>query len=385
MRLNWIGYYLQYNSYAIVSTNFVKNLQHFGVEALPITEDDVEKPQWMLDQIRVSWKNLSIVCNEPRKLLKVPGLCWLSSMCEGDALSSYMVKKINKSGIDRIVVPCQFCKDVYEDSKVKIPISIVPLGVDPLDFPMITNKPDRPYTFLTIADRGDRKGWTEVFDAFYKAFGGRTTGTQDVRLIIKSLPGWNRLAGMIKNKGTDLDPRIIWDINHYENMADFYSKGDCLVLPSRSEGWGLPHREVAVMGIPVILQKYAGLNDGFTEKWAITCEGGRMEPIPRAGRLGGGGRWMIADIYEVADRMRSAYDYPERASRFGYEARNWLIDHQTWMDSAAELINLIYDELGSENGTYIQHPSNSYVGTSSSRIPIHNTPIWQESGTPASS
>lgn len=376
MKLNWISYYIQYNSYAIVSINFVKNLQTFGIEAKPITTDDIDKPQWMLDQIGVNWDNLSLICNEPRRLPEVPGTAWLLSMCEGETLSSYTVKGINKSGVEHIVVPCQFCKDVYETSGVKIPVSVVPLGVDPIDFPLVKSKPDRPYTFLTIADRGNRKGWTEVFDAFYKAFGGRTTGTQEVRLIIRSLPGWNPLVELIRKKGTDLDSRIVWDISHYDNMADFYSQGDCLVLPSRSEGWGLPHREAAMMGLPVILQKYAGLDDGFTEKWAIVCEDGRMQDIPRAGRLGGGGRWMIADIYEVADRMRSAYDFPERASRFGYDARNWLVAHQTWMDSAAELINLIHDELGLGNDAYVQHPANSDVGTSSRGISFHNSSIW---------
>jgi len=378
MKLNWIAYYVQYNSYGIFSSNMVKALQTWGVDTLHLTEEDIYKPQWMLDQMRVSWDDLSIVCNEPRRITPVKGESWLFSMCEGETLSRYTIDRIHKSGRTRLVVPCQFCKNVFENSGLRIPISIVPLGVSPEDFPLIEQKPDRPFTFLTIADRGHRKGFIEVFDAFYRAFGGRTTGTRDVRLIIKSLPGWNSLSRMIVKHAGDLDPRIDWNISNYDRMADLYEQVDCVVLPSRSEGWGLPHREAAMMGLPVIVQKYAGVDDGHTEEWALTVEGGRMEAIPKAGRLGGSGNWMIADINELADRMRSVYDFPERASAFGLQARNWLMGHQTWMDSAAELINLIHDEKGSTYGSDLQHPSYGYDGTSSGRVLAYSSSVGQE-------
>jgi glycosyltransferase involved in cell wall biosynthesis len=183
---------------------------------------------------------------------------------------------------------------------------------------------------------------------------------------------------MIVKHAGDLDKRVDWNVSHYDNMADLYEQVDCVVLPSRSEGWGLPHREAAMMGLPVIVQKYAGVDDGFTEKWALTVEGGRMETIPKSGRLGGSGNWMVADTDELADRMRSVYDYPERASRFGYEARNWLMAHQTWLDSAADLINLIHDEVGSDYGNKVQYPTISYDGTSSRRVLAHSPGVGQE-------
>jgi|SRR5215471_17852681 len=385
-RLNWIGYYAENGGYGKMASRFVKALKTWGIDVAHITGCDLERPQWMLDEMGVSWDNLTILNNEPRRIEHTPGRRWLFTMCEGEVLSSYVIRKINRGNIDRIVVPCQFCVDVFRKSGIKHPMSIVSLGTDPAEhLPRNTPRPDRPYTFLTIADRGDRKGWTEAFDAFYKAFGGKTTGDRDVALIVKSLGFGNNLAKLIlKHSGDDMDKRVSWDISFYPNMADLYSKVDCVVLPSRSEGWGMPHREAAMQGLPVILQKYAGLDDGHTGEWAICVDGGRMQEVPKKGQLGGGGNWLVADSYKVAEAMRWCYENQGAASAFGYSAHHWLAAHQTWMDAAAELINLMHDELGWEHASNLQYTSHANDGVSSSRISLYDLAVGQERGASAS-
>jgi glycosyltransferase involved in cell wall biosynthesis len=357
MRINWIGFYQQYGGYGRLSSRIVQAMQTFGLDVKHMTIDDIDKPEWMLRQQGVDWSNLTITCTQPRGVLRIPGRHWLFTMCEGELLSKYCIDIIHKSGVERLIVPCEHNKKVFLDSGLKLPISVVPLGTDPDEFPLHDRAIHAPYTFLTIADRGNRKGWMEVFDAFYKAFGGKTTGRQDVCLIIKMLERGNPLINLIQDKGSSLDHRIIYNSHKYESMADLYSLADCVVLPSRSEGWGMPHREAAMMGLPVITQKYAGTDDGHTEEWAIVLPEGRMEPIPKNGRTGGSGNWMIADTRRLAEEMYECYENPERVSVEGLKAREWLSNNQTWMHSAAGLIELVHDQIGWDYGIAMESSS----------------------------
>ncbi len=195
-------------------------------------------------------------------------------MTEGSRIPDDWVRAIEESEVEHILVPCEHNVEAFRASGVTVPISVVPGGTDPAEFPLIDWGPEgapersrpvgsRPYTFLTLADRGQRKGWMEVFDAFYRAFGGKTTGVQDVRLIIKVRACSGSLAEDICRRGVDLDKRIIWLAEDVSDMATLYQQADCLVLPSRSEGWGMPHREGSYAGLPVIVQKYADLMMGI--------------------------------------------------------------------------------------------------------------------------
>jgi len=344
MTVNWISYYLNHDGYGRFSSRLVRALQQWGVDVLPLLCEDIDRPQWMLDYLGVDWDNFTITCHLPRFVRKIPGKGrhWLYTMCETTTIPKSTVRLLNRCGLDRILVPCQHNLEAFTNSGVKVPLSVVPLGTDPNEFPVVEQRPERPYTFLTIADRGTRKGWQEVYGAFYKVFGSKSTGEQDVRLIIKSTPRGNPLLQLLR-RATDWDPRIVIDIGIYPNMADFYAQGDCLALPSRCEGWGMPHREAAMMGLPVIVQQYAGLDDGNTERWAIIVRGGKIKPVLPHGR-GDSGEWMVADEHKVADAMQFCYYAPEKAKLIGQEARAWLSGNQTFMDAAAGLIELMYDE-----------------------------------------
>jgi len=350
MRVNWISYYLNHDGYGRFSSRLVREMQQWGMDVLPLLCEDIDRPQWMLNQMGVNWDNFTITCHLPRFVRKIPGkgTHWLYTMCETTTIPKSTVKLLNRCGFDRILVPCQHNLEAFTNSGVKVPISVVPLGTDPDEFLAVKQSPERPYTFLTIADRGTRKGWQEVYGAFYKAFGSKSHGEENVRLIIKSTPRGNPLLQLLR-RAKDWDPRIVIDIGIYEDMADFYAQGDCLALPSRCEGWGMPHREAAMTGLPVIVQQYAGLDDGNTNKWAIIVRGGKIKPVLPSGR-GDSGEWMVADEHKVADAMQFCYHAPDKAALIGKEARAWLSGHQTYRDAAAGLIELIHEQGGYDGG-----------------------------------
>ena len=344
MRINWIGYYDERDGYGRFSSRLVAALQRAGCDVTPLTSAQINAPTWLHERWGVDWERLTISCLPPFMVQQLPGKCWLLSMTEGSRIPDKWAHAIADSGVERVLVPCAHNAAAFRDSGVTVPISVVPGGTDPAEFPVLDADRDigKPYTFLTFADRGQRKGWMEVWDAFYLAFGGKTTGVQDVRLIVKARAKSNTLANELIKHGTGLDRRIIYQVDDAADMATVYAQADCLVLPSRSEGWGMPHREAAMMGLPVITQAYSDLADAG--KWALTVDGGHMETIPQEDETCLG-EWMVADKRQVATRMRQCYDKPWAARQLGLRGAAWLRDNQTWQHAAAVLVELIESEL----------------------------------------
>jgi len=288
-------------------------------------------------------------CLPPHYLRKLPKHAraphWLLTFTEGSECPDAWADIINESGVERVIVPCEHNRDAFARGGVVAPISVVPGGTDPFEFPLLQRerKEGAPYTFLALADRGSRKGWDEVYDAFYKAFGGKTTGQQDVRLIIKCRPEGNAQLEMIA-KATDLDKRLCIQIEDVDDMREVYAQADCFVIPSRSEGWGMPHREAAMMGIPVITQAYSGMDDEYVYTWASVVRNGHMERIPSETKNHIKGEWRVCDRDELADVMRQHYENPDVFARAGIVAARCLRANQTWDHSASALLQLLQQE-----------------------------------------
>ena len=269
------------------SLRFIRALKLRGVDVQMSLTEIVLSPPWVQELFGLKWDRLTIQCLPACGAIPMPGRMWLWSMTEGSELPDGWAQQIKLANPERLIVPCEYNAEAFRqgmlDEGLSLPIHIVPGGTDPAEFPRMHRNGryengDHRYTFLALADRGGRKGWGETWDAFYKAF-GTPDDTPDVRLIIKSRPKGNELLNMIAG-GDGLDPRItIWQ-EDMDEMRDTYSVADCVSMPSRSEGWGMPHREAAMMGLPVITQKYGGIDDGHTEEWSIPIGGGRIERMP---------------------------------------------------------------------------------------------------------
>lgn len=358
MRLNWLAYnYRQWDGYGRYSTRLIQALERAGVAVTAHFAGAADAPAWMLDSWGVDFSVPTISCLPPYYLRKLPkgsapfgklraGPHWLLTMTEGSECPDGWAEIINKSGIERVIVPCQHNADAFAAGGVEAPITVIHGGTDPDEFPIVDRRSgNEPYTFLALADRGKRKGWSEAYAAFFAAFGTyKDVGPDKVRLVIKCRPGGNDLIDFILEKTPWIDPRIVFDTRDVADMREVYAMADCFVIPSRSEGWGMPHREAAMMGIPVITQAYSGMDDGNTDRWAFVVENGRMEPIDATKDGHIKGQWRVADTDELAEYMGLVYRQPEVAAYSGKGHAQWLRANQTWDHSAAALLQLLQSE-----------------------------------------
>lgn len=235
----------------------------------------------------------------------------------------------------RLMVPCEWNREVFADNGVRVPIEVARWGIDPEEYwyidrtpsPTLPRKPgeDRPYTFLWSGTPDLRKGWDVAYRAFRLAFGNR----DDVQLVMHfraALPGDPRFGD--RNVRT-----IIGKVDGYK-WRELLAGADAFVFPSRGEGWGLPPREAAATGLPTIATNYGGLAEEIA-LWGLPLSVKGASPaeygIWDAGEIG---EWAEPDVDHLVELLRWCEANRSEAARRGCAASEFLTTQATWERTA---------------------------------------------------
>jgi hypothetical protein len=219
-----------------------------------------------------------------------------------------------------VIVPSRWMIDAFRDSGVKVPLHCIPLGVSGQFKPVKREVPkDRPYRFLVIADRGRRKGWDIAGRAFPKYW----MDDPNVELWLKCRP--DTLGFHVTNPNI----RIIEKDLSNRKMASLYAQTDCMVFPTMGEGFGLPPREYAATGGPVIATNFGGTADDIAH-WGYPLYAETQPAWSKDPNFEGLGLWAKPSVDDVADAMLHVYRnhavYLERgaaAAKFVRKAYRW--------------------------------------------------------------
>jgi glycosyltransferase involved in cell wall biosynthesis len=327
MRCQWFNYkYLKIDGYGRFGIRFVQALHRAGVEVKPWLIDMLDLPAELQRMVGLDYSLLSVFLMPPHHLKPIAGRAWNYTMYECTKLPDDWADQINNK-VERVIVPSQWLVEVFEENGVTRPVHVVPGGISPDEFPIFsTYHEDRPFTFMCLGDRGSRKGFDVTWSAFYKAFGD----SKDVRLLVKCRPESLNHIDL-----SNSDRRVsVWR-DDVEQMADVYAQADCYVFPTKGEGYGMPPREAAACGLPVITTRWSGTADDI-DCWAIPINTFKLEKS----MLQSKGMWAYPDVEEVAAHMRWVYEHREEARAKGRAAAQWLREHATWDHAAQKLIEL---------------------------------------------
>lgn len=332
MKINWINYrYIPQDGYGRYGIAMVRALHRAGVEVLPmVTHLMFDAPPDVLKLTGFDDQRLSIFLQPPMTIkFDPPPHSYIYTMHEDSKLPEGWATTINK--FERCIVPCEQNQQAFKDSGVTIPIDVVYGGTDPDEFPVETRPVEgHPYTFVTLGDRGIRKGWETVWGAWYKAF---PESLEDVRLIVKfrpeMMPEWFQVDRI-------LDKRISFCVDNLPDMRDVFRQADCVVYPSKGDGFGMWWREAVMMGKPAIVTNWSGNAVGLGE-CAIPLNDYKLVES----HLNTGGQWALPSEDEVATKMKWCYENRGAAQTLGLMGARWLRQNQTWDNSAKQLIELI--------------------------------------------
>jgi len=191
--------------------------------------------------------------------------CW-----ETDRVPQEWVDQLNK--MDLVIVSCKENVRACRRSGVVVPIEMVHFAADlekykvehePFDIPGMESR----FKFLAICQYSKKKG----VDALLKAYLSEFTAEDNVLLILKTYMGPNdgpeqrqNILNIIRSMKTILrlnnypPIHLIHEVMSDDDVQRLYATSDCYVLPSRGEGWSIPHFDALGYGLPAIATNWGG-------------------------------------------------------------------------------------------------------------------------------
>jgi glycosyltransferase involved in cell wall biosynthesis len=252
---------------------------------------------------------------------------YIHSMYEASRLPRGWAEQLNRARA--VIAPTSFVADAFRASGVRVPVEVVPDGIDPAAYPLVT-RPARPgVTTLVVSavynrlygipGLADRKHLPQAITAWQQAF----EGDPDARLILKCR--WGRREDFPD------DPRItlVARDERSRGIAHWYGQADVL-LALGSEGFGLPLIEGMATGLPVIALDSEGQSDvcrdaaglvlavppaGFEAHWHEGQEPCGIRGVPGAD--------------DVAKQLRWVAEHRDEATGLGRAASAWVHRHRS--------------------------------------------------------
>jgi hypothetical protein len=257
---------------------------------------------------------------------------------------------------DEIWVPSSFCKRAFNRKDLSCSVHTIPYGVDEKLYCSSEKKANSIFTFLSVGQWIDRKGWDLLIQAYTSEF----MGESNIRLCIKTHNDQKTNEEMIREylstdvKNSTYMPRIMVKNQKVDEkcMPLFYQEADCFVLPSRGEAFNLPALEAMAAGIPSIVSNFGGQVDFINESngWLIEIKQLKhlSERLCKINSAFSNLWFAEPDIKDIKKQMRYVFENKEELIEKGKKAREDVLQNFTWekvADKAEARLNEIFKRL----------------------------------------
>lgn len=283
----------------------------------------------------------------------------VNTVWETSRVPSRWVPKIN--GSDAVCVPSLQNKRAMRNSGVKVPVFVVPHGVNlksfhPNNKKLSVQNTAGKFIFVSVFGFQHRKNPEALLRAYWEEF----SASDNVHLVIKTSgyapyenARWihNRVKAYKKRLGirkATAPVTIIANRLSPKQLRGIYTLGSAFVLPTRGEGFGLPFLESLASGTPVIATRWGGHMDFLNHRNAFlvsytlrhpTALMNRSSSISRQFRglfSGKGQRWAEPNINSLRRQMRIAYQNPRLCKAKGKQGRRDALQH-SWNQAGRSL------------------------------------------------
>ncbi len=243
-------------------------------------------------------------------LNKLPGKIKLMYLAWEESVYPKMwVDEVNQN-LHGVMVASSFVQKILRKEGIKVPIAVVPNGIDKnvmvqptQKYPLKTKK---KFKFLHISSARTRKGIDVLLKAYFEEF----TKEDDVCLVIKSFPGpenlVNDLLGELRKENSPEVEHIFDSELTDQDLVNLNASCDCAVYPTRAEGFGLPIAEAMYIGIPVIATNYSAHLDFFSEENGFPVKYKLVEAT-NSEMINLGAKWAEPDLRDLKRQMRLVY------------------------------------------------------------------------------
>ena len=217
---------------------------------------------------------------------------------------AHWVAILNKN--DAVIVPSEFNRQIFLNAGVSKPIFYIPHCID-MDVFTPNAVPIHSYdrfTFLYFGAWRWRKGYKEMLNAW------ETFKQNDpVQLIIKTDRSSDAKA-YLRHIPKGLAPVIVDEQRYSDSeIPGMIRSADCMICPTRGEGFGLPPLQSMAVGVPVIVTNATGCSEYANPETATLLEPEGTEfvkcldGIPQFSKK----KWITISSKQIANSMRYAF------------------------------------------------------------------------------
>lgn len=221
---------------------------------------------------------------------------------------------------DKVIVPSRWCRDVFKKSGIDA--EVVELGYDDDIFRYKERynkrKKKEVFNFVHYNAFNIRKGFCEVFKAFVEEF----EKDEPVKLILKTTLACPPIP-IREDRYPNIE--IIADKYSEKELVDLLHRSDCMVYPSRGEGFGMTPIEAMATGIPAIVPNAHGITEYFDKNYMYEVK--VKEECPALYQRYKGedvGKMVICDVKDLRKKMRWVYEHQDEAIEKGKQASDYV-------------------------------------------------------------
>lgn len=331
-KILYVGPIRDFSGYATAARNYVRALNDSGcnLATRALRYDGGNTPMSAVEKT-LNNKDINdvdiVLChttpNEQEIKEGVFNCCYFA--WETDRVPDEWVKQLNK--MDLIMVPCDDNILACRVAGVKPPVVKVPHTFDvnyyrnaPAKYDM--HNFDGYFKFLSICQLSKKKGVDALIFAYLNEFKAKDKTLLILKVYVNPndsdaekniiAQNINEIKASLRLK-EDEYPRIqvIHGVSDEDVIKKLYKTADCYVLPSRGEGWGIPHFDALGFGLPSIGLKWGGTREFINNKngWLVdyTMQPCHSMPHPHNFMYTANDNWAEPDILSLRKAMREAF------------------------------------------------------------------------------
>jgi len=248
--------------------------------------------------------------------------------------------------LDALPVMSKYVQKVMKDNGLTIDAPVVGVGVDhmlrvvPKEINLETTK---TFKFLHISSCFPRKGVDVLLGAYFSTF----TSSDDICLVIKTFPNIHNdiEAQILKYQEASQNYPEIELIN--EDLAEgyivsLYQQCNCLVGPSRGEGYGMPMAEAMLFNLPVITTGYGGQVDFCTDETSWLIDYSFEKTQTHMGLFNS--YWAEPNVAHLSELMKTVSQLSkDEINKKTTLARKNILDNHKWENCTNRIITVVDD------------------------------------------
>ncbi len=286
----------------------------------------IEKGCKQAGRVSVLLENVWSIALEPVSQVPKESLIKIAySTFESTKLPPQWVQLFNEE-FDAVVVLDPWWVDLYRSCGVKVPVFVLPAGLELADYLKEPDRvrPHKPFTFGMTGAFWDRKNHQILLRAFEEEFGD----SEDVHLLLHGRYGNPRIIDFLVHTVLHHhlpNVTVYRGVLNKQDYMQFMSLLDCYVLVSLGEGYSISPREAMALGIPCILsQNTAHLT---------LCKSGLVRPVTSDLKVsadrepyGGAdvGKMFDCSVADVRKALRDVYEHYNDYLTKARASRSWV-------------------------------------------------------------